>query len=80
MLDMSLICGFYNPKLVDVRWCFHSFESLKTPNKTLGGFFFVQFSLPRPKSHKKIHRRTLLASEELRYTFFVLSRKGPRKE
>ena len=39
MLDKELIRGFYELELVDARWCFHSFESLKTPKKTLGGAF-----------------------------------------
>ena len=41
MLDKALIHGFYDPKLVNAQRFFHSFESLKTPKKTLGGFFFV---------------------------------------
>ena len=79
MLDMSLIRGFYEPELVDTCWCFHSFESLKTAKKILGWCFFIQFSLPRSEKYKKIHRRTLLAPERLRYTFLVLSRQGPKK-
>ena len=47
MLDMSLIRAFDEPELVDAHWYFHSFESLKTLKKTLGGFFFVQFSILR---------------------------------
>ena len=39
MLDMSLIRGFYEPELVDARWCSLNFESLKTSKKTLGGVF-----------------------------------------
>ena len=39
MLDKALIHGFYEPKLVNARWCFHSLESMKTPYKTLGGNF-----------------------------------------
>ena len=39
MLDMSLIRGFYDPELVDARWCFHSFESQKMPKKNIGGTF-----------------------------------------
>ena len=79
MLDKALIRGFYEPKLVHARQCFHSVESMKTPKKTPGGCFFVQFSLLRPKKYKTNHRRTLLASEEVRCTFFVLSRGGPKK-
>ena len=30
MLDKALIHGFYEPKLVNARRFFHSFESLKT--------------------------------------------------
>ena len=37
MLDASLICGFYNPEELYARRCFHSFESLETPKKTLQG-------------------------------------------
>ena len=52
MLDKALIGGFYEPKLVHALWCFHNLESLKTPKKTPGGSFFIQFSLLRPKSRK----------------------------
>ena len=79
MLDMSLIRGFYEPDLVYAHCCFHSFESLKTMKKNLGGCFFIQVSLMRPEKYKKIRRRTLLALEELRYTFFIFSRKVPKK-
>ena len=79
MLDMSLIHGFYYPELVDTRRCFHSFEILKTPKKTLGGCFFIQFSLLRPEKYKTNHKRTLLASKEVRHTFFVVSQGGPKK-
>ena len=79
MLDKALIHGFYKPEIVHAHWCFHSLESLKNPKKTLGGNFFVQFSLLRPKMYKTNHRRTLLASEEVRHTFFVISRGGPKK-
>ena len=51
---------------------FPCLESLKTPKKTLGGLFFIQFSLLRPKKYKINHIRTLLASEEVRHTFFIL--------
>ena len=74
MLDMSLICGFYEPELVDAHRCFHSFESLKTHKKTLWGCFLIQFSLLRREKYKKIHIRNLLPPEGLRYTFLVLSR------
>ena len=79
MLDKALIRGFYEPELVHAQWCFHSLEILKTLKKTLGGSFFVQFSLLRPKKYKTNHRRTLLASEEVRRTFFALSQEGPKK-
>ena len=58
---------------------FSYFENLKTPKKTLGGCFFIQFSLLQPKKYKTNHRRTLLASEEVRRTFFVFSQEGPKK-
>ena len=79
MLDKALIRGFYEPELVHARQCFHSLESLKTPKKTPGGSFFIQFSLLRPKKYKTNHRRNLLASEEVRRTFFILSREGSKK-
>ena len=79
MLDKALIHGFYEPELVHARCYFHSLESLKTPKKTLGGNFFVQFSLLRPEKYKTNHRRTLLAFEEVRHTFFVLSQEGLKK-
>ena len=80
MLDKALICGFYDPKLVlHARQCFHSLESLKNPKKTLGGCFFVQFSLLRVEKYKTNHIRTLLSSKEVRHTFFVLSQGGPKK-
>ena len=78
MFDKALIRGFYEPELVHARWCFHSLESMKTPNKTSGGCFFVQFSLLRPEKYKTNHIRTLLASEEVRRTFFILSRGGQK--
>ena len=43
------------------------------------GVIFRKFSLLSLKKYKTIQRRTLLASEELRYTFFVLSQQGPKK-
>ena len=43
MFDRSLIRGFNEPELVNAHRCFHSFESLKTLKKTLGGCFFVNF-------------------------------------
>ena len=79
MLDKALIRGFYEPELVHARKCFHSLEIRKTPKKTPGGFFFVQFSLLRPEKYKTNHRRTLLDFEEVRHTFFVLSEGGPKK-
>ena len=72
MLDKALIRGFYDPELVHARRCFHSLESLKTPKKTPRGDLFVQFSLLRLEKYKTNHRRTLLASEEVRYTFLYL--------
>ena len=42
MLDKALIRGFYEFELVHARQSFHSLESLKTPKKTPGGFFFVK--------------------------------------
>ena len=54
-------------------------ESLKTPRKNPGGCFFIQLSLLRLKKYKTHHRRTLLASKELRSTFFVLSQEGTKK-
>ena len=71
---VSLICGFNEPELVHAQLVFSHLESLKTPKKTLGGSFFVQFSLLRPKKYKTNHRRTLLAFEEVRHTFSYLVR------
>ena len=79
MLDKALICGFYEPELVHAQRCFHSLESLKTPKKTPGGSFFIQFSLLRSEKYKTNHRRTLLDSEEVRRTFFIISQEGPKK-
>ena len=79
MLDKSLTCGFYEPKLVHAQRCFHSLESLKTLKKVLGGEFSIQFSLLRPEKYKTNHRRTLLASEEVRRTFFVFCQEGLKK-
>ena len=79
MLDKALIHGFYEPELVHARRCFHSLESPKTPKKTPGGNVFVQFNILRPKKYKTNHIITLLASEEVRSTFFVLSWGGPKK-
>ena len=70
MLDKALIRGFYEPKLVHARWCFHSLESLKTPKNTPRGSFFVQFSLLRPKKYKTYQRRTLLTFEEEKVHLF----------
>ena len=58
---------------------FSYFESLKTLKKTPRECFFVQFSLLRPEKYKTYHRRTLLTSEEIRHTFFVLIQEGPKK-
>ena len=58
---------------------FPYFESLKTPKKTPRGCFFVHFSLLRLEKYKTIHIRTLLASEEVRHTFFVLCQEGLKK-
>ena len=79
MLDKALIRGFYKPKRVHARRCFHSLESLKTPKKTPGWNFFIQFSLLRLENYKTYHRRTLLAFEEVRHMFFLLSHGGPKK-
>ena len=69
MLDMSPIRGFYDPELVDARWCFHSFESIKTLKKTLRGFFFIQFSILSPKEiHRSMTYPTLFS------LFFKLSK------
>ena len=70
MLDKALIHGFYERELVHARRCFHSLESLKTPKKTPGGSFFVQFSLLRPKKYKTNQRRTLLTSKEEKVHLF----------
>ena len=78
IFDQALIHGFYEPELVHARRYFHSLESLKTQKKTLGGFFFIQFSLLRPKKYKTNHKITLLSSEEVRRTFFVLSQEGQK--
>ena len=40
-LDMSLICGFYNPELVNVCQCFHGFEFLEKSKEDFRGFIFV---------------------------------------
>ena len=58
---------------------FSCLESLKTLKKTLGGSFFVQFSLLRTKKYKTYHTRTFLTSEEVRHSFFILSQGGPKK-
>ena len=58
---------------------FSYFESLKTLKKTPRECCFVQFSLLRLEKYKTNHRRTLLASEEVKRTFFVLSQEGPKK-
>ena len=58
---------------------FSCLENPETPKKTRVGSFFVQFSLLRPEKYKTHHRRTLLASEEVRRTFLVLSQEGPKK-
>ena len=79
MLDKALILIFYEPELVHDRRCFHSLESLKTPKKTLGGCFFIQFSLLKLEKYKTNHIITLLDSEEVRHTFFVFSQEGPKK-
>ena len=79
MLDKPMIRGFYEPEPVHARRCFHSLESLKNPKKTPGGRFFVQISLLRLEKYKTYNRRTLLAFEEVRHTFFVLSEEGPKK-
>ena len=50
---MLLIRGFNELELVRAQLVFSHLESLKTPKKTPGGSFFVQFSLLRPKRYKK---------------------------
>ena len=62
-LIVSLIRG-YDPELVHAQSVFSHLESLKTPKKTPGGSFFVQFSLLRPEKYKKYHRRNLLTFVE----------------
>ena len=47
MLD-TLIRVFNEPELVHAQTVFSHLESMKTPKKTPGGSFFVQFSLLRP--------------------------------
>ena len=74
MFDTSLVRGFNEPELVDACCFFHNFKSLKTPKKTPRGFFFIQFSLMRPKKYKTYHKRTLLAFEEVRCNFLYLVR------
>ena len=56
--------------LVHAHLVFSCLESLKTPKKTLGGSFLVQFSLLRPKKYKTYHRRTLLTSVEEKVNLF----------
>ena len=51
---------------------FREFENSKEDSR---GLIFVQFSLSRPEKYKTNHKITLLASEEVRRTFFVLVRK-----
>ena len=69
MLDISLFHGFYEPKLVNARRCFHSFESLKTKKEDSSGVFFLKFSMLSPKKYKAIHRRNLLAKENYGISF-----------
>ena len=57
---MLLIRGFYEPELAHAHLVFSYLESLKTPKKTPGVSFFIQFSLLRLKKYKTYHRRTLL--------------------
>ena len=45
MLDKALIRVFYELELVDAWQCFHSFESMKAPKKTLRAFLFCKVSL-----------------------------------
>ena len=61
MLDKALIHGFYKPELVDAQWCFHSFETMKTPKKTPRELHFRKVGLLSPKKCKTIQRRTLLS-------------------
>ena len=69
-LIVSLIHGFNEPELVHAQLVFSHLESLKTPKKTPGGSFFIQFSLLRPKKYKTYHRRTLLTSVEEKVNLF----------
>jgi len=69
-LIVSLIHGFNEPELVHAQLVFSHLGSLKTPKKTPGGSFFVQFSLLRPKKYKTNHKRTLLTSEEEKVNLF----------
>ena len=71
--------GIYDPELVHAQLVFSHLESIKTPKKTPRGSFFIQFSLLRPEKYKTNHRITLLASEEVRHTFFVLCQEGLKK-
>ena len=76
---VSLIREFYEPELVHAHLVFSCLESLKTTKKNPEGCFFIQFSLLMLKNYKTNHIRTLLASEEVRHTFFVLSQGGLKK-
>ena len=70
MLIVSLIHGFYELELVHDHLVFSCLESLKTPKKTPGGSFFIQFSFLRPKKCKTYHRRTHLTSVEEKVKLF----------
>ena len=74
-LIVSLIRGFNEPEPVHAQLVFSHLESLKTPKKTPGGSFLIQFSLLRPEKYKTNHRITLLAFKEARHTFLYLIRK-----
>ena len=67
---VSLIRGFYDPKLVRAHSMFSYLESLKTSKKTPRGPFFVQFSLLRPEKYKTYHIRTLLTFVEEKVNLF----------
>ena len=73
MLDEVTYSWILRAKTSTCLLVFSYFESLKTPKKTRGGSFFVQFTLLRLEKYKTYHNKTLLAFEEVRHTFFVLS-------
>ena len=79
MLDNVIDSWILQARTSTCSLVFSCLESLKTPKKTRRGSFFIQFSLLRPEKYKTYHRRTLLSSEELSLTFFILSHEGPKK-